>query len=180
MAANSLRAGIRQRRGRRAQGTAACVAAAAMVAAATVAVTGTARIELGPAEVTHPATVYVLTGTGLVRPITPATDKPGKLIPVGNGKLMAITPDGKTIYVGDDYVSQEEPKPAVVPVSTVTDTAGTPIQLEQVPSQILITPNGKTAYVLGLSARAGRDHPDRDGYELTGEGHQGRDASRGA
>ncbi len=152
MAVNSLRAGIRQRRRRRAQGTAACVAAAAIVAA-TVAVTGTARNRAaGPARATHPSTVYVLTGAGLVRPIPPATDKPGQLIPVGNGKLMAITPDGMTIYVGDDYVSQEEPKPAVVPVSTVTDTAGRPIQLEQVPSQILITPNGKTAYVLGLSA----------------------------
>ena len=63
---------------------------------------------------------------------------------------MAITPDGKTIYVGDDYVSGE-PKPAVVPVSAVTDTAGKPILMGEVPSQILITPDGKTAYVLGLA-----------------------------
>jgi DNA-binding beta-propeller fold protein YncE len=102
--------------------------------------------------VTGPSTVYVLTGVGVVRPIPAATGRPGKSIPVGDGQIMAITPDGKTIYVGDDYISGEEPKPAVVPVSTVTDTAGKPIQLREVPSQILITPNGKTAYVLGLAA----------------------------
>jgi DNA-binding beta-propeller fold protein YncE len=152
MAANSLLAGIRQRRRRRAQGTAACVAAAALVVAATVAVTGPARHRAaGPARVTRPSTLYVLTGTGMLRAIPPATGKPGKPIPVGNGKIMAITPDGKTVYVGDDYISGEQPKPAVIPVSTVTHTAGTPIQLGQVPSQILITPNGKTAYVLGLA-----------------------------
>jgi DNA-binding beta-propeller fold protein YncE len=153
MAANSLQAGIRRRRRRRAQGTAACVAAVAVIGTAAVAVTGAPRHPAaGPAKMTRPSTVYVLTGVGAVRPIPSATDKPGKTIPVGNGQIMAITPDGKTIYVGDDYVSEEQPKPAVVPVSTVTDTAGKPIQLEEVPSQILITPNGKTAYVLGLAA----------------------------
>jgi DNA-binding beta-propeller fold protein YncE len=152
VADNALRAGIRRRQRRRAQGTVACVAAVAVVAAAAVAVTGPGKPAAGPAKETRPSTLYVLTGVGAVRPVPSATDKPGKTIPVGNGQIMAITPDGKTIYVGDDYVSQEEPKPAVVPVSTVTDTAAKPILLEQVPSQILITPNGKTAYVLGLAA----------------------------
>ena len=152
MAANSLRAGIRRRRRRRAQGTVACVAAAAVVAVAAVAVTGAARNRAaGPAKVTRPSTVYVLTGTGTLRLIPAATDRPGRAISVGNGQIMAITPDGKTIYVGDDYVSEGEPKPAVVPVSTVTDTAGKPILMGEVPSQILITPDGKTAYVLGLA-----------------------------
>jgi DNA-binding beta-propeller fold protein YncE len=153
VAANSLRAGIRRRRRRRAQGSAACVAAAAVVAVAVLAVTGAARNRVaGPAKVTRPSTVYVLTGVGAVRPIPTATNRPGKTIPVGNGQIMTITPDGKTIYVGDDYVSQEQPKPAVVPVSTVTETAGKPILMGEVPSQILVTPNGKTAYVLGLAA----------------------------
>jgi DNA-binding beta-propeller fold protein YncE len=152
MAANSLQAGIRRRRRRRAQSTAACVAAVAVIGAAVLAVTGAARNPAaGPAKVTGPSTVYVLMGTGLLRPIPSATGRPGKPIAVGNGQIMAITPDGKTIYVGDDYISGQQPKPAVVPVSTVTDTAAKPIQLEQVPSQILITPNGKTAYVLGLA-----------------------------
>ena len=152
VADNALRAGIRRRQRRRAQGTAACVAAVAVVAAAVVAVTGPGKPAAGPAKVTRPSTLYVLTGVGAVRPVPSTTDRPGKTIPVGNGQIMAITPDGKTIYVGDDYVSQAQPKPAVVPVSTVTDTAAKPILLEQVPSQILITPNGKTAYVLGLAA----------------------------
>ena len=151
MAANSLRAGLRRRRRRRAQGAAACVAAVAVVGAAAVAVTGPGKPAAGPTKVTRPSTVYVLTGVGALRPIPTATDRPGKPIAVGNGQIMAITPDGKTIYVGDDYISGEQPKPAVVPVSTVTDTAGKPIQLREVPSQILITPNGKTAYVLGLA-----------------------------
>jgi DNA-binding beta-propeller fold protein YncE len=153
LAANALQAGIRRRQRRRAQGTAACAAAVAVVAVAALAVTGAAgHRAAGPAKVTRPSTIYVLTGVGAVRPIPTATDRPGKTIPVGNGQIMAITPDGRTIYVGDDYVSQEEPKPAVVPVSTVTDTASKPILMKEVPSQILITPDGKTAYVLGLAA----------------------------
>jgi DNA-binding beta-propeller fold protein YncE len=152
MAANALRVGVRRRRRRRAQGTVACVAAAAVVAVAAVAVTGTAgNRAAGPAKVTRPSTLYVLTGTGTLRLIPTDTDRRGRAISVGNGQIMAITPDGKTIYVGDDYVSEGEPKPAVVPVSAVTDTAGKPILMEEVPSQILITPNGKTAYVLGLA-----------------------------
>jgi DNA-binding beta-propeller fold protein YncE len=152
VAHNALRAGLRRRQRRRAQGTAACVAAVAVATAATVAVTGPGKPAARPDTVTRPSTLYVLTGVGAVRPVPSATDRPGKTIPVGNGQIMAITPDGKTIYVGDDYVSQAQPKPAVVPVSTVTDTAAKPILLKQVPSQILITPNGKTAYVLGLAA----------------------------
>jgi DNA-binding beta-propeller fold protein YncE len=152
VATNALRAGITRRRRRRAQGTAACVAAVAVIGAAAVAMTGAAgHRAAGPAKVTRPATVFVLTGTGVLRPIPTATDRPGKPIAVGNGQIMAITPDGKTVYVGDDYVSEEQPKPAVVPVSAVTDTAGKPILMGEVPSQILITPNGKTAYVLGLA-----------------------------
>ncbi len=152
VAANALQGGIRRRQRRRAQGTAACAAAVAVIAVAALAVTGAARNRAaGPAKVTRPSTLYVLTGVGAVRPIPTATDRPGKTIPVGNGQIMAITPDGKTIYVGDDYVSEEEPKPAVVPVSTVTDTASKPILMGEVPSQILITPDGKTAYVLGLA-----------------------------
>ena len=96
---------------------------------------------------TGPSTVYVLSGEGNLYPIPSATKARGKRIPLPGGRqFMAITPNGKTIYVGGD-----EPN-AVIPVSTVTDTAGQPIQFGgQVPSQILITPNGKTAYVLGLS-----------------------------
>jgi DNA-binding beta-propeller fold protein YncE len=150
MAANSLRAGIRARRRRRAQGSAACVAAAAVVAAAIVAVTGAARHPAaGPAKVTRPSTVYVLSGRGTLTPIPAATDRPGKPIRVGvGGQVMAVTPDGKTIYVGGNKPN------TVVPVSTVTDTAEKPLRLGQIASQILITPDGKTAYVLTLAEPA--------------------------
>jgi len=146
MAANSLRAGIRLRRRRRAQGGAACVAAAAMVATVLGVTAATRTPVAGPAKVTRPSTVYVLS-SGSVTPISTATDRPGKPIPLpvgGSDMIMAVTPNGKTIYLGGD-----EPNP-VVPFSTVTDTMGKPIQIGTPVSQILITPNGKTAYVLPL------------------------------
>jgi DNA-binding beta-propeller fold protein YncE len=143
---NSLRAWMKQRRRRRSQGTAACAAAAAVIAVAALAATGASRNPaIGPATVTGPSTVYVLSGEGNLYPIPSATKVRGNRIPLPGGRqIMAITPDGKTIYVGGD-----EPN-TVIPVSTVTDTAGKPIQIGQVPSEILITPNGKTAYVLPL------------------------------
>jgi DNA-binding beta-propeller fold protein YncE len=148
VAASSLRAGIKQRRRRRAQGTVACLAAGALIGTAAVAATGPAgHLAAGPAKVTGPSTVYVLSGEGNLYAIANATRVRGKRILLPGGRrFMAITPNGKTIYVGGD-----EPN-AVIPVSTVTDTAGKPIEFGgQVPNQILITPNGKTAYVLGLS-----------------------------
>ncbi|HEX3958338.1 MAG TPA: YncE family protein [Trebonia sp.] len=145
---NSLRAGIKQRRRRRAQGAVACLGAAALIGTAAVAATGTAgNLAAGPAKMTGPSTVYVLSGEGNLYAIANATRVRGKRIQLPGGRqFMAITPNGKTIYVSGD-----EPN-AVIPVSTVTDTAGKPIQFgRQVPTQILITPNGKTAYVTGLS-----------------------------
>jgi DNA-binding beta-propeller fold protein YncE len=148
LAINALRTGIRRRRRRLAQGTVACVAAAALIGAAAVAATGTARNPAaGPAKVTGPSTVWVLSGEGNLYAIPNATRVRGKKILLPGGRQdMAITPNGKTIYVSGD-----EPN-AVIPVSTVTDKVGKPIEFgRQVPTQILITPNGKTAYVTGLS-----------------------------
>ena len=145
VAANSLRAGIRLRRRRRARGTAACVAAAAVIGAAAVAVTGAAgKPAAGPAKVTRPSTIYVLSSGGTLTPILAATNRPGKPIRVGGkDQNMAITPDGKTIYLDGDGSN------TVIPVSTVTNTAGKPIRVGRDATQILITPDGKTAYVLG-------------------------------
>ena len=39
-------------------------------------------------------------------------------------------------------------KGAVVPISTATNTAGTPIKVGEIPYGVMITPDGKTAYVL--------------------------------
>jgi DNA-binding beta-propeller fold protein YncE len=91
--------------------------------------------------------MYVLSGEGNLYAIPNATKVRGKKILLPGGRqYMAITPNGKTIYVSGD-----EPN-AVIPVSTVTDKVGRPIEFgRQVPAQILITPNGKTAYVMGLT-----------------------------
>jgi DNA-binding beta-propeller fold protein YncE len=147
--ANSLRAGIKLRRRRRAQTTAACVAAIAVVGAAALAGTGAPARNpaAGPARYTGPSTTYVLSGEGNLYAIPNATRVRGrKILLPGGRQFMAITPNGKTIYVSGD-----EPN-AVVPVSTVTDKVGKPVMFgpHYVPSQILITPNGKTAYVTSI------------------------------
>jgi DNA-binding beta-propeller fold protein YncE len=150
IAANSLRAGMKLRRRRRTQGTVACLAAAAaaLIGTAAVAGTGTAgNPAAGPAKVTGPSTVYVLSGEGNLYAIPNATKVRGKKILLPGGRqFMAITPNGKTIYVSGD-----EPN-AVIPVSTVTDKVGKPIEFgaHYVPTQILITPNGRTAYVTDI------------------------------
>jgi YVTN family beta-propeller protein len=55
---------------------------------------------------------------------------------------MAITPDGKTVYVADLNAN------TVTPISTATNTAGPPIKVGKNPGVIAITPDGKTAYVI--------------------------------
>jgi DNA-binding beta-propeller fold protein YncE len=52
---------------------------------------------------------------------------------------MAITPDGKTLYVAD--------ADTVIPVSTATNTPGKPIRFDDQVSGIIITPDGRTLYV---------------------------------
>ena len=96
---------------------------------------------------TGPSTVYVLSGEGNLYAIPNATKVRGKKILLPGGRqFMAITPNGKTIYVSGD-----EPN-AVIPVSTVTHKVGKPIEFgaHYVPTQILITPNGRTAYVTDI------------------------------
>ncbi len=148
LAINALRTGIKRRRRRRAQGAVACVAAAALIGTAAVAAARTAGPPAArPARVTGPTTTWVLSGEGNLYAIPNSTKlRSKKILLPGGRQFMAITPNGKTIYVSGD-----EPN-AVIPVSTVTDKVGKPIEFgRQVPTQILITPNGKTAYVTGLS-----------------------------
>ena len=59
---------------------------------------------------------------------------------------MAMTPDGKTIYVANLGSG------TVTPVSTATNTAGQPIKVGSQPSAIAITPDGKTVYVANRDA----------------------------
>ena len=65
---------------------------------------------------------------------------------------MAITPNGSTVYVANKKAG------TVTPINTATNTAGQPIQtygyhgLPSDPSAIAITPDGKTAYVIGTGS----------------------------
>src|SRR6516165_790053 len=61
-----------------------------------------------------PKAVYVVDadpgGPGMVTPISLATNKPGKPIPVGRQPLyIAVTPDGKTAYVTNDTAGTMTP-----------------------------------------------------------------------
>jgi DNA-binding beta-propeller fold protein YncE len=145
LAINALRTGIKRRRRRRAQGTVACVAAAALIGTAAAATTGTGgHPAAGPARYTGPSTTWVLSGEGNLYAIPNATKVRSKKILLPGGRRdMAITPNGKTIYVSGD-----EPN-AVIPVSAATHTVEKPIEFgRQVPEEMVITPNGKTIYVL--------------------------------
>jgi hypothetical protein len=71
--------------------------------------------------------------TGRVIPISTATSTPGKPIRIGVGTVIAITPDGKTVYAA----AQNK----VVPISTATNTPGKPIRLSDgLPTWIVATP----------------------------------------
>jgi DNA-binding beta-propeller fold protein YncE len=137
---------------RRVLGCVAGAAAVAIIAAAVPLGIGALGRDSRPSATGSMAapTVYVLSG-GIQDALTPVhatANTPGRPIPLGpdlgQPQVMAITPDGKTIYVTDGTNS-------VAPVSTVTNTAGKPISIGEQPDGILITPDGKTAYVLGGS-----------------------------
>jgi len=145
LAINALRTGIKRRRRRRAQGTVACVAAVALIGTAAVAATGTTPNKAaGPAKVTGPTTTWVLSGEGNLYAIPNSTKlRSKKILLPGGRQFMAVTPNGRTIYVSGD-----EPN-AVIPVSAVTHEVEKPIEFgRQVPMEMVITPNGKTVYVL--------------------------------
>jgi YVTN family beta-propeller protein len=101
-------------------------------------------------------TAYVANGfSGTVTPITTATGTPGKPIKVGpQPDFIAITPDGKTAYVasaGTSGLCLKPPCPppipaSVTPISTATNTPGKPIRVRT--DQIVITPDGRTAYAV--------------------------------
>ncbi len=93
--------------------------------------------------------VYIASTAG-VTPIGTDYIKAGPLIKVPHGVAgMAITPDGKTLYVTTTAVSMTVN--TIVPVNTVTRKAGKPLTFGPGPgahpSPLVITPDGKTVYV---------------------------------
>ena len=75
-------------------------------------------------------------------PIATAANTAGPPIEIGNHPDgIAITPDGKTVYVANINSG------TVTPIETATNTAGTPIEVGEGARAIVITADGETAYV---------------------------------
>jgi hyaluronoglucosaminidase len=118
-------------------------------------------------------TVYVLDTAGAVTPISAATHRAGRPIELGQGDgggaEMAITPDGKTLYVAMFYLPGGGPS-YVIPINTATDRPGKRIRVPTAASAIVVTPDGKTVYVIGapLTAHASLRAPaGPQGIEVT-------------
>lgn len=89
-------------------------------------------------------TAYIATSLGpdTVIPIRLRTGRLGRRIRVRRDpEAMAITPDGRTLYVASDAAG------TVTPIRTATWTALRPIRAGQQPGAIAVTPDGTTAYV---------------------------------
>ena len=92
-----------------------------------------------------PFTPFMLKPATLT-PINTATGTPGTPIRLSHGASdIAITPDGKTIYVeaGDGH------RGYVTPVSTATGIPGHPIPVSAGAGTMTITPDGRTLYAAG-------------------------------
>jgi DNA-binding beta-propeller fold protein YncE len=94
------------------------------------------------------ATPPTLLNPATVTPINTATNTVGKPIRLSHGESdIAITPDGKTLYVGS---GGGDGQPGyVTPIDTATSTPGTPIRVSSGAGTMAITPDGKTLYVAG-------------------------------
>ncbi len=84
-----------------------------------------------------------------VTPISPATAKAGKAIPVGSGPdAIALTPAGRTAYVANSGSG------TVTPIDTANMRPGRPIRVGSDPSAIAVAPDGRTAYVVDAGSNA--------------------------
>ncbi len=101
-----------------------------------------------------------------VTPVSVGASKAGPAIPVGaDPDSIAITPDGKTAYVGEGNYT---PSPAVTPINIATNQAEPAILLPagSYATIIAITPDGKTAYA--ASTYAGTVTPISTGTNKAG------------
>jgi hyaluronoglucosaminidase len=92
-------------------------------------------------------TVYVTGlnshGDSSVYPISTATLAVGPGIPAGYlDSAIAITPNGKTVYVAD------RDSGTIIPIKTATNVAGFPISAGTSPVSVTVSPDGKTVYVV--------------------------------
>jgi DNA-binding beta-propeller fold protein YncE len=149
----------RARRRKTVHGVAAISAAATVSAIAVAAIVIPGALQNGAAGPIGGPTAYVATSAKTVVAINLTTStvlNTIRLNETGGPVDMAVTPNGQRVYV----LSAPPPTPAakvpgrgeVTPISTATDRAGHPIRLQGDLQQILITPNGHTAYVLARDA----------------------------
>jgi DNA-binding beta-propeller fold protein YncE len=96
-------------------------------------------------------TVYVLDSADNVTAISTATHRPEQPIELkyggGDYAEMAITPNGKTLYVAM-FAAPGVPTYVIV-INTARNRISKRIRLAMAATAIVITPNGKTAYVVG-------------------------------
>lgn len=131
----------KRRRRRRLGSLIVCVAIGALgVVGATAASTGAGVM------------IYVANvGSSTVTPVVAGTDTALRsismsgLVPVS----LALTPDGRRLYVVGVGSDEDGSPGSVLAIDTATDTLSNPITVGAAPQQIVVTPNGKTAYVLG-------------------------------
>lgn len=95
--------------------------------------------------------------SGTVTPIATATNTPGKPIWFGNDGLgrIAFTPDSKTAYLVDaPFPGSSAPyiPGYVIPITIATNTPGPSIPVGHDSGAIVITPDGKTVYVLNYES----------------------------
>ena len=149
VAGNSLQAGRRLRRRRRAWIATACAAltAALVIAVAIPGLSGAPRHTPTPPASAAGPTLYVAGAAngGSVLRIRGTAVVPGKAVNLGYlPDLIAATPDGKTIYVAGSGST-------VTPITTATGTPGKPIKAGSDPAAMAVTPDGKTIYVVNSS-----------------------------
>jgi len=97
-----------------------------------------------------PETVYSASSNGLVTPIRVAGNvvRPGIQLArmVGQGAPLAVAPDGKVIYAASAFGE-------ITPINLASNTKGRPIRVaSHMLTTVLITPDGRTAYVMEAGA----------------------------
>ena len=109
-------------------------------------------------------TAYVLTNGGAtLSPVNLATGALGNVIAVPDGvSELAISPDGSMGYATgtlDDAIGGGKQYSFVTPIDLKTGVAETPIALLHDPYGIVLSPDGRTAYVTGGNYPAGSVGP---------------------
>src|SRR5215471_7217107 len=96
----------------------------------------------GPgAAPTGPFAVYVGTLDGTVTPFLTSAKTPLLPIQLSGADAIAFAPNGKTAYVVSTSAG------TLTPVRVHSRAAGKPIKVGSTPSAVVITPDGKKAYI---------------------------------